>query len=354
MAVYGLVIGVSKYPDYPGGSPLTWALADADAFYNWLLTKGGASEATLRRLLSEDSERHPDQKDVDKALRSLIYDAAENRSDRADGHSFFFYFSGHGCAQESGADAIELADFDPEFSGLSLSVDHYLSCLQLAPFRRVFFFLDVCRNVQDIAAPGGPRFNCHQWATDLGSGRYDTVHEACVAFFATSPTQFAGSPQSGGGFFTSALIEALNGSDGAWTMDNDRALVTVGTLHNYVTNRVRRLVDQQKIQFIQEPDRLPRDKYTSVVVASIPLNLAKGSRVRITFRDTNVPLPGLVIRIEDNLGRPVMTKPAETGTIEVFLPTNLYFARAEYGGEKWTAVFAAPGMVAEHEWKVEP
>lgn len=166
---YALVIGINDYPDFGrNGRPLKGAIEDATSFAKWLLNKeigGGIPDTQCKRLYSSPAPLEPLRYQIDRALKE-IWDQAQETG----GRRFYFYFSGHGQAQEIDDVALCLANWSRDFRNASLSSRAYRNrILECAPFQDLVVLHDCCR-VRSIRATGlGPEIGCARPADMAGA-----------------------------------------------------------------------------------------------------------------------------------------------------------------------------------------
>ena len=97
---YAIVIGLNDYPQFGSqGRPLAGAIEDAERFATWLKdtkTGGGLPQDNCKEILSTPDPLAPNKLGIDLALGSLITQAKV----AGGGRRLYFYFSGHGQAEE--------------------------------------------------------------------------------------------------------------------------------------------------------------------------------------------------------------------------------------------------------------
>lgn len=215
---YALVIGINDYPRYD--FPLKGAKKDAETFAAWLNdpdTGGGVPAENTIVLLSNiqnDGLARPVHEEIDANLLQLI-DLALKNQEQVKPRRFYFYFSGHGLGLSSEDVGLCLPFWSDAATGLaSLKLSGYLDYVKKwGLFPEVFFFLDCCR--ASIPFAGG--YDPNLTLAKPRPGAEDSRHLIAYAATYTNAAYEAAIP--GGvskseirGFFTSSLLEALNGA----------------------------------------------------------------------------------------------------------------------------------------------
>lgn len=250
---YALVIGINHYPRY---QPLNGPIEDAKRMYDWLSdqnTGGGVPELNRRMVLSElqpgQTRPTPVQEDVDDALMYLL-DRAQNEAG-GKARRFYFYFAGHGLGLNTSEVGLCMPSWSELYRSNALMMEAYLRVIQESGlFGEIFFFLDCCR-VRKISAEGHkPNIAWPKPATDTGAVQYmvgfateyqNLAYEAELQPGGTDETQVRG-------LFTTALLEALNGSAA-----RPEGGVTLAQLCATVSLRTTELVKALNPAFNQEP-----------------------------------------------------------------------------------------------------
>ncbi|WP_295884625.1 caspase family protein [uncultured Thiohalocapsa sp.] len=234
---FALVIGVNDYPAYGvGGNDLEGAIDDAREFAAWLTdqdTGGGLPQSHCELVLSTPSPLRPEQGQVDDALDRL-WQAAD---DVAQPRRFYFYFSGHGHAEQIDDVSLCMANWSFRRRQAALSSSEYRRlihhCLR---FQEVVVFLDCCRLREYAAAGRGSELNCPRHDATAGGSRHFIA-------YATEFQQAAFEGRTGErvrGHLTAALLEAVRG---AAPLHPDGG-VTAAELKAYLERRVPEMADR--------------------------------------------------------------------------------------------------------------
>lgn len=207
---FGLVIGINDYPQYGvGGNNLKGAVDDARDFAAWLTDAqagGGLPAAHCETILSTPSPLQPERGAVDAALERL-WNAADQAAER---RRFYFYFSGHGHADQIDDVSLCMANWSFRRRQAALSSGQYRRlihhCLR---FSEVVIILDCCR-LREIAATGlGSELSCLRPDTAAGGSR---VFIAYATEFQQPAFEHQDSGERVRGRLTAALLEALRGA----------------------------------------------------------------------------------------------------------------------------------------------
>jgi two-component system nitrogen regulation response regulator GlnG len=138
---YALVVGVN---DYPQLRPLRGAIADAQAFADWLIEPmgGRVPMANVRKIVSATNPLSPIVHEINEALLDVLECAG-----KTGGRRFYFYFSGHGCVGDRANDlALCMANWSDLRRRAALSSEAWLEIVvRSGAFAEVAFFLDCCR-----------------------------------------------------------------------------------------------------------------------------------------------------------------------------------------------------------------
>ena len=261
---YAIVIGIDNYAkatDNPSFSLLTSAVADANAFMQWLVSPtGGAIEndptPTKRRIipifsppvlnaeLPSPTEAKPVKDQIDDALVEFGF----NKLKRPIGRRFYFYFSGHGISMGSKGMAMMMANAFRSMENRNIGLAAYREYLQERNlFEEVIFIADCCRSreTKDFEL-GKPGFTIQK---DLDSPKMQDV-----AILAAEYGEPSYAVSGGQGLLTKALLEGLNGSPEAV---DQKGRVTSNTLKIFLPKRVTALAKENLVSQIPEMDSFP-------------------------------------------------------------------------------------------------
>ncbi|WP_058555228.1 caspase family protein [Thiohalocapsa sp. ML1] len=334
---FALVIGINDYPQYGvGGANLQGAVDDARDFAAWLTAPdgGGLPAAQCETILSTAAPLHPERGAVDAALERLM-DAAEPV---AEPRRFYFYFSGHGHADEIDDVSLCMANWSFRRRQAALSSGAYRrfihKCLR---FREVVVILDCCR-LREIAATGfGSELNCPRPESAAGSSRYFIAY---ATEFQQAAFEHGGDGDRVRGHLTRALLEGLRGA----APRQPGGGVAAADLKAYLERRVPEMAgDHGQRQQVEVASSLPAHPPAlfgsqtpgpgagptaerEAVTASEP-RTAYPFRVQVKLGNA---IDGLSrIQVSDGFDRPL---DAADGSFQRDLPPGLYAVRVERGG----------------------
>jgi hypothetical protein len=228
---YAIVVGIDWYVNTAW--QLEGAVADALAFADWAVSRGGVPPANLRLLLSRSAadatenartsaaSDHVGRVSLEEAGVEVAYSWAGRRGIRramdelANGvagvgvERLFVYFAGHGCSEPGSRPEPVLIPADVQ--DLGVDADLLIGFSQVWPFlseaepRLQFYFIDACRDFL---------FSGRERGLAPVVGRYRPVDGAVTSkqyvIFATSPGQRA-NEHLGRGVFGKELLRALQG-----------------------------------------------------------------------------------------------------------------------------------------------
>lgn len=279
---YAICVGINRYP---GISDLSGPINDATVFRDWAVrpTGGGVSPANAR-LIVVDPARPPARKPYDAEPKLWqMTQALEETADKAgadigddpmrwDQSRLYIFLAGHGVAPAGSDGALLSADAHRGAFGANFDIRSHVDWLRnCAPFREVVILADCCRNRFANATAAGiyldscpvPRAETHitvGYATALGDPAYEQNDDAIPA-------------DDRRGFFTTALMEALDGDSGAADAAGD---VTVASLSGWLRKRVEALTRGRPV-----PQRVEMN------TPSVPIVLRRGvsrPRHRVVIR----------------------------------------------------------------------
>jgi Caspase domain len=180
---YAIVIGIEQY--WLPENCLDGPLHDALGFRSWLLDKGGATDRTLRLLLSPLAEHAvPAGVSFEAATWDNIMRSVEDAArEAAEADRLFFYFSGHGIqdALEPRKPILLASDFSDKYQhthGRVVYLDAVEDFLLLkTQIPEQFFISDACRDFRyqlETVKIGDPNpFNL-SWK-DLPAGQHSVL-----------------------------------------------------------------------------------------------------------------------------------------------------------------------------------
>jgi hypothetical protein len=249
---HAIVIGVEQYwrPEHCLNGPLR----DALAFRSWLLDKGGATERTLRLLLSPLEDRMvPEGVSFRAATWDNVMQAVEDATrEAAEADRLFFYFSGHGIQDglEPRKPVLLASDFSDAYEhtrGRVVYLDAVEDFLLLrTQIQEQYFISDACRDFRyrlSTVKIGDPNpFNL-SWA-DLPAGRHSVLQLRISAASPGGTSRLVGDGPVRESAFTSALLAGLQAPGPAmrWSLQRGCYVVRADALLRYVDGETRRRI----------------------------------------------------------------------------------------------------------------
>lgn len=251
---FALVIGIDHYPQL---RPLRAAVRDAARFAEWLVKTegGGLPPANITYIKSQPLPpgtaalgAHPNQLDVTQAMIDM-----RMQESRKLGKRLYFYFAGHGFGPSFNEVGMVLTNASKKTLGFNLGLTLYQEFFrETALFDEVVYVIDCCRDPIRYVAPVGPAITFEK------SNPPRIVREFGVLGAAWGEEAFevnalGDEPR---GLLTQAVLEALNGVEGASETDGS-GNVTDQSLWRYVVKRVPELAVASALPQIQTPQSLP-------------------------------------------------------------------------------------------------
>jgi hypothetical protein len=233
---WAVVIGVASY-ESSAVPRLRYAVADADAVYQTLITAGFKKENIL--LLTDKTERKPTLRNIKWALGTFLARSA-HKDDLV-----MIYFAGHGASEvdQRGIERDGLSkylvpvDADPDdLYSTALPMDEMQNVLARIEAERVTVFLDACYS----GAAGGRTFASTKTRTvnvdDIFLDRL-TRSKGRAIVTASRPSELSIElAELGHGIFTYYLVRGLQGY-----ADNNRdGIVSLQELYEYLAQEVSR------------------------------------------------------------------------------------------------------------------
>ncbi len=281
--VRALLIGINKY-DSRAITPLTYAVPDAQALRDFLVSPQGAAAAIADVALLTDSSPAASRPTRANLLDQLKRAAGELTDD----DTFIFYFAGHGI-NRNGEDYLLPIDTnlttEPKLVQTAVPVGAVTEALLTAKARQVLFIVDACR---DTAKDEKGVFGTALRIASTGGSEADKVR---ATLSAARPGQRAFEwPKVGHGVFTHFLLEGLKGAAA-----EDSGAVSVDSLARYVQRQVSDWTEKYlKGRQSQLPWLLKDGVAPLVLLHYQPTNLVAGSFDRTPLKQALQNLAGQV------------------------------------------------------------
>lgn len=250
---FAFVAGIDHYPWI---SDLQGPSRDAAAFRDWLVAPegGGLPEGNVTFLQSSEGAK-PTRSDLVTALfetNDQVTEAIGDDPEKFKASRLYLFMAGHGIAPSGGDAALLPANARRELFGENLEVlkcrNWYTECGLVG---ELVIFCDFCRNRINLAESGPLGFT----RCASSKGKVETFTGYATAYDRPAYEQFEDQvpPDERRGFFSTALLEGLNGAGAV------NGEVTSETLEAYVRQRVRELtaglVPEQDARFPQDLGR---------------------------------------------------------------------------------------------------
>ena len=260
---YGVAVGINQYPAI---SDLSYAVSDAEAFYNWLINPegGGVPEDNAEVVcLNGASGQQNSTRAAARPDKAMVLEAVYDKIAKAEREiqrdptkwkdtRLYVYVSGHGIAPTAGEAALLMANAGPDWYGENLGTRRLVDCLEARqPFKEIVVFADCCRERVSNAPVGGVPWD----EREHNNGRVKILRWLATGYGLESyePAEMQ-SPDDQRGFFTKALIEGLEGA----AITNSQQHLDCDRLANYVAVRMRELTNNAQIP------SLPTDKANQI------------------------------------------------------------------------------------------
>ena len=235
--IWAVVIGINEYPKAP---QLKYAVNDAKAFYDYLLTKTQIPPENVTLLLNHEAGL--------SALRSTLGTQLKNKADKED--MVILYFAGHGAIERDvlslDGDGLEkyLLPFDADLKDLyasALPMREISHILQRIRSERLVFIIDSCYS----GASGGRTVRTDAMRANISDAFLDRIVSGKGTIILTGSGAnevSAEKDELGHGVFTYFLLEGLGGK-----ADIDRdGQITVDEAYDYVSRNVPKATGQEQ------------------------------------------------------------------------------------------------------------
>jgi hypothetical protein len=267
---YALCVGINSYP---GLTPLQGAEADAQAFYDWVTSTGGVSQANAKLILSAQfsagaqvANAKPASKEIWDFFETLRAAATANNANTTfgltAGRRLYLFFSGHGFSPTVDASGVLMANAERD-------TPHNLSPKAWADrfyenglFEEILLFQDACREQVSDVDVTPPYF---KRSVMPGAGDRKRFY----AFAAKSPLLAIEKPIAGvvRGVFSATLMNGLKGA----ARDPVSGEITETQLKSYLVANMSALLDpaeRANADFSRRPEVLDLDPFVIVPAAS--------------------------------------------------------------------------------------
>jgi formylglycine-generating enzyme required for sulfatase activity/uncharacterized caspase-like protein len=235
---YALIVGIDQYED-SDINPLGGAVRDAKSLKQALVNHCQFADDNII-LMTSDTH--------DKALKptrsNIIYKLSTMEGLIPPDGLLVFAFSGHGLEVDGQAFLLpmesKLSRNTLYLSDNAISVDRVKEYVNKTGVKQRILFLDACRNKLTTAKgiDVAPMADSYRKAFDFDLEHKNRTVDAFLTFYATEKGQESWEdPDTGQGYFTEAIVEALNGGRNQETLNADGE-VTLAALTKYVRDSV--------------------------------------------------------------------------------------------------------------------
>ena len=232
---WAVVIGIGDY-ESPQVPALRYSLADAEAFYELLLSRAGVKKENVL-LLTDKTERKPTLRNLKWALGTFLARSAKKED------LVVIFFAGHGAPEVDprGVESDGLSkylvprDADPnDLYATALPMDEFQMIFDRIEAERVVVFLDACYS----GAAGGRTFASKRTRAskvdDIFLERLTRSKGRAIVTASRSAEVSIELPELGHGIFTYYLVQGLRG---AADLDRD-GIVLLQELYQYLEQQV--------------------------------------------------------------------------------------------------------------------
>ncbi|MBI4545585.1 MAG: caspase family protein [Gemmatimonadetes bacterium] len=238
--IWAAVIGIGKY-EHAAVPPLNYTVADADAFYDYLLRGLGVPKENIFKRVDREANR----------LQMMTILGTELRKRAAREDMVIIYFAGHGAPESDPSsldgDGLEkyllTADADPEnLIATAIAMKEVATIFERIQAERIVFIADACYSGASggrTVFTGARRANITDGFLDRlsGSGKGRVILSASSA---NEPSEERS--DLGHGVFTYFLLEGLRGAG-----DRNRdGVITVDEAYQYVSQKVPEATGQRQ------------------------------------------------------------------------------------------------------------
>jgi hypothetical protein len=231
---WAVFVGANAYEDQANYPLLQVCVADATALAQQFIANGFLGER-IRVITDDNPNNRPTRGNI---LNSLNAVAAATQPDDL----LLFYYSGHGDVDENESYLVSYDGWAATLKHTAVSFSDVKQIMQQAPARNKVVILDACHAGVSLGSKGKA-----QMSPAFISRVFEEAEGFVVLSSCTRNQLSYQSSQRGQSIYTHFLLRALQGQ-----ADNEeKGLVTVCDINNYVTDKVKAWAAQQKC--IQSP-----------------------------------------------------------------------------------------------------
>jgi Caspase domain len=231
---WAIFVGVNTYENQVYYPPLQVCVTDATVLAQQFVTNGFLSEY-MHVITDASVDNRPSRGNI---LNTLQTTAAATRPDDL----LLFYYSGHGDVEGDESYLVCRDGWADSLENTALSFSRVKQIMQKAPARNKVIILDACHTGAQIGSKGkvrmSPAFIRHVFEQAEGIAILSSCTQNQISYESSKRGQSA---------YTYFLLQALQGH----ADKEEKGVVTVRDLNNYVTDKVKAWAAQQKC--IQSP-----------------------------------------------------------------------------------------------------
>ncbi|MGL4597840.1 MAG: caspase family protein [Bacteroidia bacterium] len=210
---YALIIGIDHYKPDGGLRMLNGPIRDANKFKQWLLDPNGGNipkENTVE-LLSTLDPLKPNTVEIDDMLEE-VFDKAL-KSVKKSGRRLYFYFAGHGMAEEANKVNVALcmANWSKKRGGAAVSVSNHEQVFNdTGVFQEIVYITDCCRVREWRSVPTLSSITADNFPGQFP--RKVSWFKAFAAQYGDQAFEVTNEANEVVGIFTDVLINGLSGA----------------------------------------------------------------------------------------------------------------------------------------------
>ncbi len=249
---FALVIGISGYPNFPGGEELKYAHKDAEEFAKFLKSPacGEFAEANIKVIPRME------------ATRDGILDGLKWLDDNVQSNSkVYVFFSGHALPVDKGNVYLIPYGVPKASPERGIAINEFFDRIVELPVSRAILFMDACHS----SAAANPRGAKGEGSTSRAISKawekenQENKLPVAFAFFSASSNQKAFEHEKAGGghgVFTHFLLEGLRGKAKKRDSNTPAEYISSEDLYRYVLDEVQAFT-KKYIRVLQTPAKSP-------------------------------------------------------------------------------------------------
>ncbi len=231
---YALIIGIDHYKPDGGLRTLNGPIRDAKKFKEWVLDAHGGDvpKEQVVDLFSTLDPLKPNTVEIDDKLQEVLDKALASK--KKSGRRLYFYFAGHGMAEEANKVNVALcmANWSKKRGGAAVSVSNHEQVFNdTGVFQEIVYIADCCRVREWRAVPAVSEITPDNFPGQFA--RKVSWFKAFAAQYGDQAFEVTNEANEVEGIFTTVLINGLSGAaankDGVITGDSLGAYLELNT-----------------------------------------------------------------------------------------------------------------------------